>query len=114
MFGRSGKIKDSLTRTRQSFFGRVAGLFGANEVTEELWEELEQLLIQADVGANTTVELVERLRERIGKERVRDARAVEGMLKEELIAALDSRPPLRINQPRLLTVILMVGVNGSG
>jgi len=114
MFGRSRKIKDSLTRTRQSFFGRVAGLFGANEVTEELWEELEELLIQADVGVNTTVELVERLRERVAKERVRDARAVEGMLKEELIATLDSGPPLRINEPRLLTIILVVGANGSG
>lgn len=114
VFGRSGKIRDSLTRTRQSFFGRVASLFGANEVTEELWEELEELLIQADVGVNTTVELVERLRERVGKERVRDARAVEGMLKEELIAMLDSSPPLRINEPRLLTVVLVVGVNGSG
>ncbi|MGA9350710.1 MAG: signal recognition particle-docking protein FtsY [Anaerolineae bacterium] len=114
MFGRSEKIKDSLTRTRQSFFGRVAGLFGANEVTEELWEELEELLIQADVGVNTTFEVVERLRARVGKERVRDTQAVEGMLKDELIAVLDSRPPLRINEPRLLTVILVVGANGSG
>jgi fused signal recognition particle receptor len=114
MFGRSGKIKDSLTRTRQSFFGRVAGLFGAKEVAEELWEELEELLIQADVGVNTTIELVERLRERVGKERVRDARAVEGMLKEELVAILDGKLPLRINEPRLLTVVLVVGVNGSG
>ena len=47
MFGRSKKMRDSLTRTRQSFFGRVAGLFGANDVTEELWEQLEELLIQA-------------------------------------------------------------------
>jgi fused signal recognition particle receptor len=89
-------------------------LFGANEVAEELWEELEELLIQADVGVNTTIELVERLRERVGKERVRDARAVEGMLKEELVAILDGKLPLRINEPRLLTVVLVVGVNGSG
>ena len=114
VFGRSEKIKDSLTRTRQSFFGRVAGLFGANEVTEELWEELEELLIQADVGVSTTVELVERLRDRVGKERVRDARHVEGMLKDELIAALASSPPLGMSEPRLLTVVLVVGTNGSG
>jgi fused signal recognition particle receptor len=114
MFGRSGKLKDSLTRTRQSFFGRVAGLFGANEVSEGLWEALEELLIQADVGVNTTVELVERLRERVAKGRVRDARVVEGMLKEELIAMLDSGPPLSINEPSLLTVVLVVGANGSG
>jgi len=114
MFGRSRKLRDSLTRTRQSFFGRVAGLFGANDVTEELWEQLEELLIQADVGVNTTVELVERLRERVVKGRGRDARAVEGMLKEELIAILNSRLPSSINEPRLLTVVLVVGANGSG
>ena len=114
VFGRSDKIKDSLTRTRQSFLGRVAGLFWAKEVTQELWEELEELLIQADVGVSTTVELVERLRDRVGKERVRDARHVEGMLKDELIAALDSSPPLGMSEPRLLTVILVVGANGSG
>ncbi len=114
MFGRSNKIKDSLTRTRQSFFGRVAGLFGANEVTEELWEELEELLIQADVGVNTTIALVQRLRERVAQERVHDARAVEEMLKEELVAALDSGSPLIIDEPRLLTVVLVVGANGSG
>jgi len=114
MFGRSKKIRDSLTRTRQSFFGRVTGLFGANDITAGLWEELEELLIQADVGVNTTVELVEKLRERVAKDRVRDARAVEGMLKEELVAMLDSGSPLRINEPRLLTVVLVVGTNGSG
>ena len=114
MFGRSKKMKDSLTRTRQSFFGRVAGLFGANNVTEERWEELEELLIRADVGVNTTVELVERLRERVAEERARDARAVEGMLKEELVATLDGGPPVSISDPRLLTVVLVVGTNGSG
>jgi fused signal recognition particle receptor len=114
MFGRSRKLKDSLTRTRQSFFGRVVGLFGANEVTEELWEELEELLIQADVGVNTTIELVERLRERVIQELVGDAKAVEGMLKDELITMLDSDFPLGINEPRLLTVVLVVGANGSG
>ena len=114
MFDRSRKLKHSLTRTRQSFFGRVAGLFGANEVTEELWEALEDLLIQADVGVNTTVELVERLQERVAKERMRDARAVEGMLKEELVAMLDRGSPSSISDSRLLTIVLVVGTNGSG
>jgi fused signal recognition particle receptor len=114
MFGRSKKLQDSLIPTRRSFFDRVVGLFATKGVNEELWQELEELLIQADVGVNTTVELVERLRKRVAKERVGDAKAVEGLLKQELIAILNGRPPLRINEPRLLTVILVVGVNGSG
>ena len=113
MFGRS-KLRDGLTRTRRSFFGRITELLGVTEVTEELWEELEALLIQADVGVATTVELVERLQERVDKERVRYAGSVREMLKQELIAILDSQPPASINEGHPLTVILVVGANGTG
>ncbi len=119
VFGRSKKIKDSLTRTRQSFFGRITGLFGAKEVTEELWEELEELLVLADVGVSTTIDLVERLQERVIAERIHDAGAVQGLLKEELVGLLDTKTPSPstaawVEKPRLLTIILVVGVNGSG
>ena len=77
MLGRSKKISQSLVRTRQSFFGRVTELLGVSEVTGELWEELEELLIQADVGVKTTVELVERLQEQVNGARIRDAEAVK-------------------------------------
>jgi len=114
VFGRSNKLKGSLTRTRRSFFGRITELLGVTEVTEELWEELEALLIQADVGVATTVELVERLQERVDKERVRHAGAVREMLKEELIGILDGQTPVPINEGHPLTVILVVGANGTG
>jgi signal recognition particle GTPase len=64
------KLAQSLTKTRRGFFGQVMQLFGANEVTEETWEDLEALLIQADVGVETTVSLVERLRERVNQEHI--------------------------------------------
>jgi fused signal recognition particle receptor len=114
MFARGDKLKGSLAKTRQSWFGRIAGLFGANEITPELWEGLEALLIQSDVGVETTLEVVERVQERVNRERVLDARQAEAMLKEELRNVLDSPQPLRTDEPRLLTVILVVGVNGSG
>jgi fused signal recognition particle receptor len=113
VFGRSKKISEGLTRTRQSFFGRISGLFGAREINEELWEELEELLILADVGITPTVEIVERLRERVRRERVRDAQTVREMLKEELRAILLS-PRQSAADGQLLTVILVVGANGSG
>ena len=113
LFGRSKKMQDSLTRTRQSFFGQITRLFGANEITEETWEELEELLILADVGASTTVEVVGKVRARVDRERVTDARRAQEFLKEELLAllnitgpAIPGRVPLRI--------FLIVGVNGSG
>jgi len=114
VFGRSKKIGEGLARTRRGFFGRISGLFGAREINDELWEELEELLILADVGVTTTVELVERLRERVGRERVRDAQTVREMLKEELRAILMEGAPQAVDDEQLLTVVLVVGANGSG
>ncbi len=112
MFGRKKELTQSLTRTRQSFFGRITTLFGANDITEELWQELEELLIQGDVGANTTIEVVDRVRARVDKEHIREADKAEAILKEELVHLLDVR---RRPAPRVpLNVILIVGVNGSG
>jgi fused signal recognition particle receptor len=114
IFGRSKKLKNSLSRTRQSFFGRITGLLGANEITDELWEELEELLILADVGVNTTLELIERLQERVAGEGIRDTRKAEEILKGELVQLLDGKGPGPVEGSRLLTIILVVGVNGSG
>lgn len=108
------KLQNSLAKTRQGFFGRIGTIFQANEITDETWDELEELLIQADLGVNTATELVERLRERVRRDntkRVEDARQA---LREELLALLADPPPPVIDEPRLLTVVLVVGVNGSG
>lgn len=114
MFNFSSKIKESLTRTRNSVFGQIAGLFGANEITDELWDDLEALLIQADVGVDTTSKLVERVRERVKKEGVTQTGQAEVILKEELKSLLNGFAPSEVDKQRILTVILVVGVNGSG
>lgn len=108
------KLAESLTKTRRGFFGQVMQLFGADEITEDTWEELEELLIQADVGVDTTIHLVDRLRERVDKERVHRAAQARGILREELLALLPADVPRNDLVERLLTVILIVGVNGSG
>jgi fused signal recognition particle receptor len=114
VFRRSRKIRDSLTKTRRSFFGQISGLLGGGEITEETWEDLEALLVQADVGVNTTIALVDNLREQVAKGRARNTRDLEELLKEELLALLGEAPPMKVDEPRLLTVVLIVGVNGSG
>ena len=115
VFGkRKAKLSQSLTKTRRGFFGQVMQLFGAGDVTEETWEDLEALLIQADVGVETTVDLVERLRERAEQENVRQAERLRGVLQQELLQLLPSDVPRQDLAERLLTVILIVGVNGSG
>ena len=114
MFRRSKTIRDSLTKTRRSFFGQISSLLGGGEITEETWEDLEALLVQADVGVHTTMTLVDNLREQVARGSIRDAQDLQDLLKQELLALLGDPPPLKIEEPRLLTVVLIVGVNGSG
>jgi fused signal recognition particle receptor len=110
-FARS--IRDSLTRTRNAVFSRVAGLLGASEVTAETWDRLEELLIGADVGVETTVYLVDTLRQRARDEAILQAEGLQSALREELRALLPDPPPLNLGG-RERDVVLVVGVNGSG
>ncbi len=114
IFSRAATIRDSLTRTRRSIFGQISGLFGPGEITEEFWDELEELLIMADIGVDTTTALIADLREDIIGHAWRRAEQVEGLLKEHLVNILEApkRPYLEGN--RQLSVVLIVGVNGSG
>lgn len=110
-FARS--IRDSLTRTRNAVFSRVAGLLGTSEVTDETWDKLEELLVRADVGVSTTLYLVDRLRQRARDEAILEATDLQDALREELRALLPDAPPLNLGG-REQDVVLVVGVNGSG
>lgn len=119
MFNRPKKITQSLTRTREGFFGKITSLLtGQGEVNEGFWEHLEELLIQADVGVETTVELVDRLRQRVAKERIRESGKVEAALKDELVKLLEPTSaavaPVAPGPKTGIFVILVVGVNGTG
>lgn len=108
------KLEDSLAKTRTGFFDRIGTLFQENEITEDLWEELEEILIMGDVGMDTTMELVERTRTRVARENIKSTSDAYLVLKQEMVRLLESDEPLHIEEPRILTVVLMVGVNGSG
>ena len=108
------KIQASLSKTRQGFFGRITTLFQANEITDDTWTELEELLIQADLGVNTALEVVERLQARVKKENLKRVEDVRAALKAELVSLLSYPPFTSLDEPRMLTVLLIVGVNGSG
>ena len=107
-------LRESLTRTRQTVFGQIAGVLGAGDITDETWEDLEALLIQADIGVPTTMYLVDRLRERVSSEGIYQADQLVIALKEELRAILVQPEDFSLEDPRLLTVVMIVGVNGSG
>lgn len=107
-------IRESLTRTRQTVFGQIASVLGAGEITDETWEDLEALLIQADVGVPTTLYIVDRLHDRVRSEGLLTADQLLVALKEELRAILVTPSTFALEEPRLLTVVMVVGVNGSG
>lgn len=116
MLDRLRKLDKSIRRTQDAFFNRMMGLFEGRIVDEALWEELEDLLIQADVGVDTTVALVERVRERVDVEHIRDAEKARHILKEEMVELLqprDGNADLNLADGRL-NVVLVVGVNGTG
>ena len=108
------KIEESLQKTRSGIFSQIGSLFQENEVSDELWEELEEALIVADVGMDTTVELVESTRDRVQQEGVKRSEDAYLILKQEMVKLLQADEPLLIEEPRILTVVLVVGVNGSG
>ncbi|MBX3011786.1 MAG: signal recognition particle-docking protein FtsY [Caldilineaceae bacterium] len=108
------KLEESLQKTRAGVFSRIATIFQENEITEELWEELEESLLIGDVGMTVTQELVERTRQRVQLENIKATSKAYLVLKEEMVRILQPNEPLHIDEPRLLTVVLVVGVNGSG
>ena len=112
---------EALERTKRSLFDRMGGVFQRSDVTDELWESLEEVLIGADTGVQTTFDVLERVRAR----EPRSAEDVRSALREELIAILrvpDETTRGRLwgskaedaGQPERPAVVLVVGVNGTG
>lgn len=107
-------IRDSLSRTRQSVFGQIVNTLGMGEITDETWEDLEALLIQADMGVPTTMDLLEAMRDRVTAEGLRSTDELILAMKEEMRAILDFNPVFGLEEKRQLTIAIVVGVNGSG
>ncbi|PJF44421.1 MAG: signal recognition particle-docking protein FtsY [Phototrophicales bacterium] len=103
-----------MAKTRASFFGRIAQALGmGSDITDETWDQLEEIFLQADMGVPTTLALIERLQERARKERVSKTDQLNELVKDELKKLLVPPTPLNISG-RPLSVIMIVGVNGSG
>jgi len=106
------KWRDGLTQTRKSTFGKIAAFFGASEIRDESWEELESLFIQADIGVKTSLALLERIQARVEREGLIKTEDLRAAVEQELLSRLITPPELVWNQSP--SVILIAGVNGSG
>jgi fused signal recognition particle receptor len=112
------KFKQGLTKTRNSFTGRVNELVARyRKVDEDFFEELEEILIQADVGFDTVMELIDQLKREVKLRNISDTREVQSVISEKLVEIYqgDGEATSSLNiQEEGLTVILFVGVNGVG
>ncbi|SDM96820.1 fused signal recognition particle receptor [Paenibacillus sp. yr247] len=112
----TNKFKEGLTKTRDAFVDRVDDLFSRRKkIDEDFYEELEEILIGADVGVNTVLKLIDQLRAEVKKRKIEDPAELQPILSEKLIELLkgDADAGLNLN-PNGLSVLLFVGVNGVG
>ena len=108
------RFKIGLSKTRDNITGRIDALIkSTRKLDDDFFEELEDILIQADVGMNTTITLVDKIRGRVKKEKINDPEEVTRLLKEEISSILDGADQ-SLNLVSDLTVIMVVGVNGAG
>jgi len=107
--------QQAVKRSRETWFGKIAKLFDQARVEDTVWDELEELLIAADVGVATTQKLIERVKQRVKTEKLNEAAQVRAALEEEMVSLLtvESRAAAVSNSVSLYA-ILVVGVNGSG
>jgi fused signal recognition particle receptor len=104
--------RNGLAKTSKATFGRIAGLLGATEINADTWDQLEALLIQADLGIEIAVEVIESLQRLVRTEGLVRSNELENVLRDELRKRLDQPPTVAwAERP---SVLLVVGVNGSG
>lgn len=112
--GLFSKLKDGLSKTRKGFVEKVENLVNfRSQIDEELYEELEEILIGADVGVNTTMNLMERIRKLVRERKIKDPKELTELLKEE-IAAIFKGESNHIVLDQKPKVVMVVGVNGVG
>jgi fused signal recognition particle receptor len=107
------KFKNGLARSRSGFAGHLDSLFTRSELSDDFYDELEEILVSGDVGIETSLKLVEELKAEAKVSKVKTAEDFRGLLQEKLLNILTggSEQPLPAEKP---LVILLVGVNGSG
>ena len=108
------RLKEGLSKTRNNIIGQISGLLRVGRtIDEELMEEIEEILIQADVGVNSTLELMDNVREVVREKGLNDASELAEILKQEILNILGEDASINVDggQPH---TILVLGINGAG
>lgn len=108
------RLKQGLSKTRQQFGKQISSLFGGGKIDAEVYEELETILLTADVGVNATQKLLDNLKKRVKRESLDDTIQLKAALKAELLELLTPlEKPLDTSTQKPF-VIMLAGVNGAG
>ena len=129
MLDLSKKTELGVRKSKETWFNRIANVFNRDSFGDEVWDELEELLVSSDVGVETTGKLLSKVKQRVKTDRLSEVSQIREVLKEEMISLLSvpssrpvtsrlservSRSPELSEGEKYPQVILMVGVNGSG
>jgi fused signal recognition particle receptor len=106
-------FRSGMSKTRQSFFGRIGQMLGGSNIDDDTWDDIEALLIQADLGVDTTQVVMKDVQDRARKANARRTDQLKPIIKDVLRDILRTPPTMNISG-RPLSIILVVGVNGSG
>lgn len=120
------KLDKSLEKTKSGFFGRLSkAIVGKSKIDDEVLDEVEETLLLSDVGVETTVKIIERIRARVARDKYTSTSELEGLLRDEVIRLLEENQSIfdpesfnveapEENGEKVPYVILVVGVNGVG
>ena len=112
------RTQQGVRKSRDTWFGKIMGVLRSSQLDDSVWEELEEVLISADVGVETSLDLVGRLRTITSERKYNDPQQVFDALKLELLVGLKSDSPSDLDAETELSetplVVLVVGVNGAG
>jgi len=115
MFNPFQKLKESLAKTKDNIFGRISRVVSRRKIDDDLIDEIEQILIEADVGVKATARLIEAIKEKSRQRNLTEGDEITALLKEEITAILSKEDPeLFPASPAKPVVWLIVGVNGVG
>ena len=112
-------IKKGLEKTKKSFFSKLkSAIIGKSKIDDEVLDDLEEVLITSDVGVETTVKIIERIEERVSKEKYTSVSELNSLLKDEIVKILaensSDMDAFDVSDDAVPYVILVVGVNGVG
>ena len=111
---RLNPFRESLAKTREGVFSRVTTLFTQQVIDDALWDELEEILIRADVGVDISLDMIQKLQVRVAREGLTGAKQLEAALRQELLELLGGTGVEGIARHEPMTSVMIVGVNGVG